>query len=56
MNIKPIRTEAEYNKVLEQIDLLLDCVEGSPEEDTLEVLSILADDYENKTFPILLSH
>ena len=52
MDIKPIRTEAEYSKVLEQIDLLLDCMEGSPEEDTLEVLSILADDYENKTFPI----
>ena len=52
MIIKPIRTEAEYNAVLAQIDLLVDCLEGSPEEDTLEVLSILADDYENKHYPI----
>ena len=52
MVIKPIKSEAEYNKVLEQIDTLLDCNEGSPEEDLLEVLSILADDFENKHYPI----
>jgi HTH-type transcriptional regulator / antitoxin HigA len=52
VNIKPIRTEEQYNSLLEQIDLLVDCQEGSPEEDLLEVLSILADDYENKHYPI----
>ncbi len=52
MVIKAIKSEAEYNKVLEQIDTLVDCVEGSTEEDLLEVLSILADDYENKHYPI----
>lgn len=52
MIIKPIKSEAEYNKVLEQIDILVDCNEGSPEEDLLEVLSILADDFENKNYPI----
>ena len=56
--IKPIRTAAEYAVVLEQIDTLVDCAEGSPEEDLLEVLSILADDFENKHYPIsiLLAH
>lgn len=52
VNIKPIRTEEEYNTLLQQIDFLVDCNEGSPEEDLLEVLSILADDYENKHYPI----
>lgn len=52
ITIKPIRTEEEYQKVLVQIDSLLDCAEGSAEEETLEVLSILADDFENKHFPI----
>ncbi len=52
MVIKAIKSEADYNKVLEQIDTLVDCVEGSAEEDLLEFLSILADDYENKHYPI----
>ncbi len=52
ITIKPIRTEAEYEVVMAQIDSLVDCPEGSPDEDTLEILSILADDYENKHFPI----
>ena len=47
-----IKTEAEYNQVLEQIDALVDCPEGSPEENLLEALSILADDFENKHYPI----
>ena len=52
MLIKAIKTEAQYNEVLAQIDLLVDCPEGSPEEDLLEVLSILADDFENKHYSI----
>lgn len=52
MVIKAIKSEAEYNKILAQIDTLVDCCEGSSEEDLLEVLSILADDYENKHYPI----
>jgi HTH-type transcriptional regulator / antitoxin HigA len=52
INIKPIRTESEYQIVLSQIDTLVDCPEGSPSEDLLEVLSILADDFENKHYPI----
>jgi hypothetical protein len=52
INIKPIRTESEYQILLNQIDTLVDCPEGSPEEDLLEVLSILADDFENKHYPM----
>ena len=51
--IKPIKNADHYEQVMAQIELLLDSLYGSPEADLLEVLSILADDYENKTTPIL---
>ena len=51
--IKPIKNTDQYKQVMAQIERLLDCPPGSPEADLLEVLSILADDYENKTMPIL---
>ncbi len=54
ITIKPIRTEPEYISILEQIDTLIDCPEGSPEEDFLEILSILVDDYENIHYPIVI--
>jgi HTH-type transcriptional regulator/antitoxin HigA len=50
--IKPIKTEEQYKNILEQIKGLWNCAENSPEADLLEVLSILADDYENKHYPI----
>ena len=53
IKIKPIRTEEEYDKVMCQIDQLIDSEPGTREFDLLEVLSILADDYENKHHPIL---
>ncbi|MCT0225548.1 type II toxin-antitoxin system HigA family antitoxin [Synechococcus sp. CS-1328] len=46
--IQPIRTEADYESALREIDLCLDADEGSPEFERLEVLSILVDDYEAK--------
>ena len=46
--IHPIRTEADYDSALREIDLYLDADEGSPEFERLEVLSILVDDYEAK--------
>ena len=49
-----INTETEYQIILEQIDTLVDCPEGSQEEDLLEVLSILADDFENIHYPIVI--
>ena len=48
--IKPIRNEVDYDLALQDIDRCLDAAgaEGSPEQDRLEVLSILVDDYEAK--------
>jgi len=54
MNIKPIRSEADYEAALHEIDTLLDAVPGSPADDRLEVLVTLVEAYEAKHFPIPL--
>ncbi len=50
--IRAIKTAEQYKTVMSQIKDLWNCPENSQEADLLEVLSILADDYENKTSPI----
>ena len=52
MELRPIRTEVDYEAVLAEIDTLLDAQEGSPEEERLELLSILAEAWESEHHPI----
>ncbi|MDP6040084.1 MAG: helix-turn-helix domain-containing protein [Candidatus Latescibacteria bacterium] len=52
MEIKPIKTEADYDAVLAEIAGLLDTGENSLEEDLLEVLSTLVEAWEDKHHPI----
>lgn len=52
MDIHPIRTEADYEAALGEIDRLWDAPAGSPEGDRLEVLATLVDAYEEKLHPI----
>lgn len=52
MEIKPIRTEADYQAALKEIDVLLDAEPGSPETDRLEVISSLVWLYEEDHYPI----
>ena len=52
MEIKPIKTEKDYNQALERLETIFDAKKGSPEGDELEVLGILVDQYENEHFPI----
>ncbi len=52
MDIKPIRTEADYDEALAEISGLLDAPEGSPDADRLEVLSTLVESYEERHHPI----
>jgi HTH-type transcriptional regulator/antitoxin HigA len=54
MNIKPIKTENDYNQALERLEIIFDAQSGSPEADELEILSILIDQYENEHFAINL--
>ncbi|MNF86333.1 Helix-turn-helix domain protein [compost metagenome] len=52
MEIKPIKTEKDYNQALERLEEIFDAKSGSSEGDELEVLGILIDQYENEHFPI----
>ncbi len=52
MEIKPIRTEADYQAALREIDTLLYAEPGSAEADRLEVLSSLVWLYEEAHHPI----
>jgi HTH-type transcriptional regulator / antitoxin HigA len=54
ITIKPIKTEADYDLALEQITLLMDARDGTPEADKLEVLATLVECYENEHYPINL--
>jgi HTH-type transcriptional regulator / antitoxin HigA len=52
MDIKPIKTEADYQAVLRRIDVLIDCPDTGEEADELDVLSVLAENYETEHHPI----
>ncbi|WP_313503990.1 helix-turn-helix domain-containing protein [Kaistella carnis] len=52
MEIKPIRTEQDYNQALERLEVIFDAKKGTKEGDELEVLGILIEKYEDDHFPI----
>lgn len=52
MELKPIRTEHEYQEALAEIERLWDAPENTPEADRLEVLVMLVEAYEKATQPI----
>ncbi len=51
-NIKPIRSEADYDMALTVIDRLMGATPGTPERDEMEVLVTLVEAYEAKHWPI----
>ncbi|MDD2951206.1 MAG: DNA-binding protein [Sulfuricurvum sp.] len=54
MQLSPIRTEADYEKALERIDVLMDLEPeiGTAEGDELEVLAMLVEKYEEQHWQI----
>ena len=48
MNIKPIKNERDYRRVLKEIDALMDAKANTPEGDRLDVLVTLADAWEER--------
>lgn len=52
MNLKLIKSEADYQKALERLEIIFDAKKNTPQGDELEVLSLLIDRYENENFPI----
>jgi HTH-type transcriptional regulator / antitoxin HigA len=52
IELRPIKTESDYNAALQEIDRLFDAVPNSPECDRLEILTTLVEVYEQKHHPI----
>jgi HTH-type transcriptional regulator/antitoxin HigA len=54
MEIKPIKTEADYQTAMKEIERLFDAASDTPEGDHLEVLTTLVEAYEEKHYAIPL--
>ena len=52
MNIRPIKTELDYDKALERLEIIFDAKKGTREGDELEILSILIEKFEKENYPI----
>jgi HTH-type transcriptional regulator/antitoxin HigA len=52
MNIRPIRTNQDYEQALQQIEALFDAQPNTPEGDMLDILTTLVEVYETQTHPI----
>ena len=52
MRIQPIRTDADHQRALAEVERLWEAKPGTPAGDRLEVLSMLIDAYEERHEPI----
>jgi HTH-type transcriptional regulator/antitoxin HigA len=52
MEVKPIKTTEDYQTVLAKIEHLFDAVPDTPKGDRLEVLTTLAEAYEQRHYAI----
>jgi HTH-type transcriptional regulator/antitoxin HigA len=52
MDIKPIKTETDYDSALKEIADLFDAEPGTPEGDRLEILATLVEAYEDEHYDI----
>jgi len=52
VEVRPIKTEADYESALEEIESIFDAEPGTLESDRLEVLTALVEDYENRHYEI----
>ncbi len=52
MNLKPIRNDAGHEAALKEIERLWGAREGTPDGDSLEILTTLVEAYEETRFPM----
>ena len=52
MELRPIKTEKDYQQALTLLESVFDAPAGSPESDEADMLALLVDDYENRYHPI----
>jgi len=52
MNIKPIKSNVDYQKALKRLEIIFDAAVGTQESDEADLLGLMIDDYEKKNYPI----
>jgi HTH-type transcriptional regulator/antitoxin HigA len=52
MNIKPIKSEADYKLALKRLEDIFDSPIGTLESDEADIVGLMVDDYEKKHYPI----
>jgi HTH-type transcriptional regulator / antitoxin HigA len=52
MDIKPIKTEKDYQNALIKLEAIFDAPIGTPESDEADILGLLIDEYEKINYPI----
>ncbi len=52
MDIRPIRTDADHEAALREIEALWGAAEGTPNGDRLDVLATLIEAYEDRRWPV----
>lgn len=52
MNLKPIKSEADYELALQRMELLFDAPIGTQESDEADILGMMIDEYEKINYPI----
>ena len=52
MDIKPIKTENDYQNALNKLEVLFDAPIGTVESDEADILGLLIDEYEKINYPI----
>ena len=52
MNIKPIKTEQDYEDALKRLEVIFDALSNTAEGDELEIIGVLIDNYEKTHFQI----
>lgn len=52
MNIKPIKTDSDYQDSLNRLEKIFDAKIGTKESDEADILGLIIDEYEQKHHPI----
>ncbi len=52
MELRPIKSETDYQKALKRLERVFDAPTGTPESDEADILGLMVDDYEKKHYPI----
>lgn len=52
MELKPIKTEKDYEKALKRLEVIFDAPANTKDGDEAEILSLIIENFENEHYPI----